>query len=201
MVFDAMHSNGVLRNHLSSIHLPAPNGNISNAGHSPNGLGPSVDVVVDNDSSSSTHLNGSGGGIDSWQRKPLLTHDHNCEQVSQWVYAKDAHSNSQGNFYSEDVVKINVPSPEREEPKFPREKWKTFLAFVFLCCNWMMTTISLAIVHERLPDRTKTSPLPDIVFDLIQPVDWALVVSEILIIIGTFMCLIILLMHKYRHFF
>uniref|UniRef100_T1IPF2 Sphingomyelin synthase-like domain-containing protein n=1 Tax=Strigamia maritima TaxID=126957 RepID=T1IPF2_STRMM len=47
-----------------------------------------------------------------------------------------------------------------------------------------MTTISLAIVHERLPDRTKTSPLPDIVFDLIQPVDWALVVSEILIIIG-----------------
>lgn len=209
MVFDAMQSNGVLRNHLSTAQLTAVNGGLN--GHLSGGCSNDValgsgsscesfhspsEVLVAGDSLS--HLNGSGG-IDSWQRKPLLNHDCSTEEPTQWTFSKDPHlHNSHGNFYTKGVVKISLPSPEREEPKFPREKWKTLVALLFFFANMTLSTIALAIVHERLPDRTKYPPLPDIVFDLIEPLDWALSISDILIIVSIFMGLFVLILHKHK---
>ena len=81
----------------------------------------------------------------------------------------------------------------------PSFKYFLFLlAFLFCLFNWFLTTISLALVHERVPDRTHYGPLPDVFLDNIPAADWALDVSEILIIISTTSCMILLFFHKYR---
>lgn len=72
-------------------------------------------------------------------------------------------------------------------------------AFIFLFANWFLTTISLALVHERVPDRTHYGPLPDVFLDNVPASDWALDVSEILIIISTTSCMVLLFFHKYRY--
>ncbi|PSN48954.1 Phosphatidylcholine:ceramide cholinephosphotransferase 1 [Blattella germanica] len=95
------------------------------------------------------------------------------------------------------VVKIDVPAPLREEPRFPKEKWKTAIAFAFLCVGFMMTTITLGFIHERVPDRD-VAPLSDVFLDTIAEADWALDVSEILIMIATISTSFVLVFHKHR---
>lgn len=73
-----------------------------------------------------------------------------------------------------------------------------FPAFVILVVNFILTTTSLSLVHERLPDRTKYGPLPDIVLDNISEVGWALDVSEVLIMIQVNSCIVLIAFHKHR---
>ncbi|GLG96758.1 Uncharacterized protein GBIM_03667 [Gryllus bimaculatus] len=87
---------------------------------------------------------------------------------------------------SNGMVQIDMPAPLREEPRFPKEKWKTFVV------------TSLAMVHERVPDREKYGPLPDIFLDNVPAIDWALSVSEVLIVISVYAVLIVLVFHKHR---
>ncbi|XP_046392399.1 phosphatidylcholine:ceramide cholinephosphotransferase 2-like isoform X2 [Ischnura elegans] len=96
------------------------------------------------------------------------------------------------------VVRIDVPAPLREEPRFPKEKWKTFIAFLFLVINFILTTVSLALVHERVPDRDKYGPLPDLILDHVTVADWGLTVSEVLIVICTNTALLVLVLHRHR---
>uniref|UniRef100_T1GRA7 Uncharacterized protein n=1 Tax=Megaselia scalaris TaxID=36166 RepID=T1GRA7_MEGSC len=44
-------------------------------------------------------------------------------------------------------------------------------AFLILVVNFILATVSLALVHERLPDY---KPLPDIFLDNVKAQDWAL---------------------------
>ncbi len=134
-------------------------------------------------------------------------------------------SSSNGTKPENGIIRIDVPAPHRDEPKFPREYFKTLIgmqhpqhdfsitvsqvlnmdlllsAFLFCLFNWFLTTISLALVHERVPDRTHYGPLPDVFLDNVPAADWALDVSEILIIISTTSCMILLFFHKYRYEF
>lgn len=64
--------------------------------------------------------------------------------------------------------------------------------------NFILTTTSLALVHERVPDRATYGPLPDVVLDNISEQDWALSVSEILIIIMSNAAIILIVFHKHR---
>lgn len=73
-----------------------------------------------------------------------------------------------------------------------------FSAFVSLAINFMLATISLSLVHDRLPDRETYLPLPDVVLDNIQSLDWALNVSEILIMIQVNSCIVLITLHKHR---
>lgn len=74
-----------------------------------------------------------------------------------------------------------------------------FSALVILVINFILTTISLALVHERLPDRTKYGPLPDIFLDNVPEVKWALDVSEILIMIQMNSSVVLVAFHKHRY--
>jgi len=73
------------------------------------------------------------------------------------------------------------------------------LAFLFVLASWFLTTISLALVHERVPDRNVYGPLPDVFLDNVPAADWALDVSEILIIISTTSILVLVFFHRYRY--
>lgn len=71
-------------------------------------------------------------------------------------------------------------------------------AFLFMVVNFILTSTSLAMLHERVPDRTTYGPLPDIVLDNIETQDWALDVSEVLIMIVSNSAMIFVVFHKHR---
>lgn len=73
-----------------------------------------------------------------------------------------------------------------------------FPAFFCLVFGFIMSTMSLSLVHERLPDRKTYGPLPDISFDLLPEVPWALDVSEIIIMVSSNITFLIMLFHKHR---
>merc|ERR1712165_605487 len=78
---------------------------------------------------------------------------------------------------------------------FPSEPIKTGLSAVFLLLGWIATTASLALTHERVPD---TAPLPDILLDNVPYQNWALDVSEILIMISTISGVLVVMCHNHR---
>lgn len=62
----------------------------------------------------------------------------------------------------------------------------------------ILATVSLSLVHERLPDRKIYKPLPDIFLDNVPEEEWALSVSEILIMIQVNCCIALITFHKHR---
>lgn len=65
--------------------------------------------------------------------------------------------------------------------------------------NFILTTASLAMVHERVPDRNAYGPLPDVVLDNVTAQDWALNVSEVLIMIMSNSAMVFIIFHKHRY--
>ncbi|XP_038107942.1 phosphatidylcholine:ceramide cholinephosphotransferase 1 isoform X1 [Culex quinquefasciatus] len=96
------------------------------------------------------------------------------------------------------MIKIDVPVPLRDEQRFPKEIGKTFVALLLVGFNLFLATVSLAVVHDKVPDRATYGPLPDFVLDNIPAVDWALDVSEILIMIVVNSCVLLITFHKHR---
>ncbi|XP_055548652.1 phosphatidylcholine:ceramide cholinephosphotransferase 1-like isoform X2 [Wyeomyia smithii] len=96
------------------------------------------------------------------------------------------------------MIKVDVPVPVRDEQRYPKEICKTLLALFIMTCNFILATVSLSIVHDRVPDRDSYGPLPDVVLDNIMPVEWALDVSEILIMVVVNSCVLLITFHKHR---
>ncbi|XP_066970890.1 phosphatidylcholine:ceramide cholinephosphotransferase 2-like isoform X3 [Macrobrachium rosenbergii] len=142
-------------------------------------------VVDDSDHCQMTH--------DVYQRQPLLP-SHGSYITSNGV-SKDGSGGFYDSSSSNGMVKIPIPPPHRDEPRFPKEKFKTLLAFLFLFANWIFTTVSLALTHEKVP---KYPPLPDAVLDNINVQEWGLDVSEIIIIVSVYLCVMVVLFHKHR---
>ncbi|XP_075948111.1 phosphatidylcholine:ceramide cholinephosphotransferase 2 [Anarhichas minor] len=76
-----------------------------------------------------------------------------------------------------DYVKISVP--ESKVNRLPMEWWKTALAFFYAGFNLVLTTVVITIVHERVPPKESSPPLPDKFFDYIDRVKWAFTVTEV----------------------
>ena len=76
-------------------------------------------------------------------------------------------------------IEIELPPVERSssETKFPIERWKTFVALLFVLINFILTTTSLSITHELR--RPQSKPLPDITLDSLPYHAWALDISEV----------------------
>ncbi|XP_053271835.1 phosphatidylcholine:ceramide cholinephosphotransferase 2 [Pleuronectes platessa] len=95
-----------------------------------------------------------------------------------------------------DYVKISVI----EEPadRLPKEWWKTAVAFLYALFNLFFTTVVITIVHERVPDKSVSPPLPDKFFDYVDRVPWAFTVTEVngLILVGLWMVQWLFLEHK-----
>jgi len=78
---------------------------------------------------------------------------------------------------------------------YPREIKKTLASALFMCFNFLATTISLSITHERVP---QTDPLPDIILDFFRYQYWALTASEVLLSIQSVTAVLICIFHKHR---
>lgn len=98
------------------------------------------------------------------------------------------------------AIRIDIPSEsESFNSSFPKEKRKTLIALGVLTFNFILATVSLALTNQRLPDRTIYKPLPDIVLDNVATQDWALYVSEILIMISVAVTVTVLFLHRHRY--
>ncbi|CAB3372450.1 Hypothetical predicted protein [Cloeon dipterum] len=98
-------------------------------------------------------------------------------------------------------VKIDIPTPAiRDKSAFPPEKLKTLYAFLLMSCSMVATTVTLAMVHERVPDRNEVGPLPDVVLDHVKEnqFGWGLYSSEILIMCSTTATFLVVFFHKHR---
>lgn len=102
------------------------------------------------------------------------------------------------------VVNIKLPAPQKEESRFPKEIFKTFIAFVIMAVGMILGVATLSMVHERVPnldvaERNVSRPLPDIILDNVPTNDtWALNASEIIIMISVNSCILVIFFHKYR---
>ncbi|XP_040607713.1 phosphatidylcholine:ceramide cholinephosphotransferase 2 isoform X2 [Mesocricetus auratus] len=76
-----------------------------------------------------------------------------------------------------DYIQISMPTDSRN--KFPLEWWKTGIAFIYALFNLVLTTVMITVVHERVPPKELSPPLPDKFFDYVDRVKWAFSVSEI----------------------
>lgn len=81
---------------------------------------------------------------------------------------------------------------------FKSEKFKAFAAFILHLVSFFLTLISLAIVHDKLPDRKVYKPLPDIVLDNVGNTDFLQSVSDIHVILILNMVLVVIVFHKHR---
>lgn len=80
------------------------------------------------------------------------------------------------NGFHKELVQISIPSAS---PQFPAEWGKTAVAFVYALCCFVLTTVIISVVHERVPPKEETPPLPDKFFDVFDRVEWAFTVCEI----------------------
>lgn len=81
--------------------------------------------------------------------------------------------------YEKEMVQINIPTKDLR-PSFPTEWAKTALAFVYAVVCFVTTTVVISVVHERVPPKEHTPPLPDKFFDLFDRKEWAFSICEII---------------------
>ncbi|XP_043917248.1 phosphatidylcholine:ceramide cholinephosphotransferase 2 [Protopterus annectens] len=95
----------------------------------------------------------------------------------------------------QDYLQISVLD---SKVKYPLEWWKTGIAFLYAFFNLMLTSVMIIVVHERVPPKEASPPLPDKFFDYIDRVAWAFSVTEICGMILTGLWLIQWLALRYK---
>jgi len=143
---------------------------------------------------------------DPYSSEPPIFYDaksvngvHRNGSVTINVNGKNGGQEGLNGVHQNEMIRIDLSAGAlRNQKKYPSEYLKTLFAFLFVLASWFLTTISLALVHERVPDRNVYGPLPDVFLDNVPAADWALDVSEILIIISTASILVLVFFHRYR---
>ncbi|XP_061692596.1 phosphatidylcholine:ceramide cholinephosphotransferase 1 [Syngnathoides biaculeatus] len=97
-----------------------------------------------------------------------------------------------------DMVRIAIPPMENSRTSFPPDWGKTGVAFVYAIVCFVTTTIVISVVHERVPPKEHTPPLPDKFFDLFNRVEWAFSICEIngMLLVGLWLIQWMLLKHR-----
>ena len=80
------------------------------------------------------------------------------------------------------------------EPEFI----KLFVATFYLLFVLLLTTYTMVVVHDWVPNMDKYPPLPDIALDKIPYIPWAFEACEITTLIMGVILFIILVFHKHR---
>lgn len=126
------------------------------------------------------HANGHVGGLPNGTSKP---------QRNGTLGMKD---------FRMEMIHIPIPTMDATRSTFPSEWGKTGIAFVYAVVCFVTTTVVISVVHERVPPKEHTPPLPDKFFDLFDRVEWAFSICEIngMLLVGLWLIQWILL--KYR---
>lgn len=101
--------------------------------------------------------------------------------------------------FRKEMVHIPIPTMEMTRSSFPAEWGKTGIAFVYAVICFVTTTVVISVVHERVPPKEHTPPLPDKFFDMFNRVEWAFSICEIngMLLVGLWLIQWTLLKHRY----
>ena len=85
----------------------------------------------------------------------LLIEDFFCKSLLQEVpddYTYNNHQNEVNNHQSSETVmiKIDIPSPLRDEQRFPKEKWKTFVCKYFIFTRERGNFLNCRPIFEKI---------------------------------------------------
>lgn len=107
----------------------------------------------------------------------------------------------EGKDFKGEMIRISMPTMETARCSFPTEWGKTGIAFSYAIVCFVTTTVVISVVHERVPSKEHTPPLPDKFFDLFDRVEWAFSICEIngMLLVGLWLIQWLLLKHRYRH--
>jgi shingomyelin synthase len=86
----------------------------------------------------------------------------------------------------------------RDQKLHRSEQFKALCAFFLVIVSFFLALISLALTHDKLPDRKIYKPLPDVVLDNVKSFDFLLNVSEVQIIVVVNVCVVMVFFHKHR---
>ncbi|PRP89083.1 hypothetical protein PROFUN_01803 [Planoprotostelium fungivorum] len=75
---------------------------------------------------------------------------------------------------------------------------KLVCSFIYAMVASFMTCLTMTLVHERVPDRDKYPPLPDLFLDNIQHIPWAFAVVEWIIVGLSAVFILLVFFHKHR---
>ncbi|XP_066942332.1 sphingomyelin synthase-related protein 1-like [Macrobrachium rosenbergii] len=78
------------------------------------------------------------------------------------------------------------------------EYFKTLVSCLYMLLVTWITAIVMVFVHDRVPDRKRHPPLPDIFLDNVPHISWAFQMCEITILLMTTTWICILFFHKHR---
>uniref|UniRef100_A0A1A8JTE1 Phosphatidylcholine:ceramide cholinephosphotransferase 1 n=1 Tax=Nothobranchius kuhntae TaxID=321403 RepID=A0A1A8JTE1_NOTKU len=100
--------------------------------------------------------------------------------------------------FGKDMVQIPIPTVETARSSFPTEWRKTGIAFIYAVICFVTTSVVISVVHERVPPKEHTPPLPDKFFDLFDRVEWAFSICEVngLLLVGLWLIQWTLLKHR-----
>ena len=87
---------------------------------------------------------------------------------------------------------------KRISPHLRPEYTKLILSYVYMFTVFLMTSIVMVIVHDRVPDMEKYPPLPDIVLDNMPYVPWAFEMCELTACVLAAILFTTLVFHKHR---
>lgn len=85
--------------------------------------------------------------------------------------------NGLANGFHKEAVRIPIPGPPSSP--FPTEWGKTAVALLYAICCFILTTVMISVVHERVPPKEVSPPLPDKFFDFFDRVEWAFTFCEV----------------------
>ncbi|XP_013857810.1 phosphatidylcholine:ceramide cholinephosphotransferase 1 [Austrofundulus limnaeus] len=104
----------------------------------------------------------------------------------------------EGKGFKGEMIRISMPTMETTRCSFPTEWGKTGIAFSYAIVCFVTTTVVISVVHERVPSKEHTPPLPDKFFDLFDRVEWAFSICEIngMLLVGLWLIQWLLLKHR-----
>ena len=81
---------------------------------------------------------------------------------------------------------------------FAQEGVKVMIAFLYCMTGLFVSTLTMVVTAERVPDSTKYPPLPDLILDNLPHISWAFRASEYCIMLQALFVIAVLIFHKYR---
>ena len=78
------------------------------------------------------------------------------------------------------------------------DKARTLLAVVYCFMVLIITSLTMTVVHDRVPDMNRYPPLPDIFLDNMPLVPWAFYICELSASIMAFILVLVIILHKHR---
>ena len=121
------------------------------------------------------------------------------KETTQWNVRLN-HSNA--SFCCEEMYEENDRrhnSPVCAQPSiFKPEMFKAIIAFLYLFLSCFVTSVTMVIAHDRVPNGTDYPPLPDIILENVPYISWAFEGAEFCAIILFTIWALVLLLHKHR---